>query len=387
MPRTIQRTIECLVLVGSGFILGGVTHQIWLDYRQFQQAHVAYRNVNCRVAVRQFDQFLESAQVGRWLPDVGNWQLQARQEKRECQAFEAANQADRAEQPDAAIAGYATFARDLMDSFLMSAVQVKTSSLLERYPSQRLVGSTTCRSLDHMVRVGAIAPEQPQLPAMYLACGQWFHQAGENARAFQAFDTVVEHYPTEPWVAQAIAGRSQSLDRLTQAGLGQLNIQDTQALNQYLGADQRLLAAEETEETPAPDTSPWPSITHWNPWWPAPNTQGWLIRLGWLLLVGVFFSTYALAVYRRRQRRHPTPPKRRRPRSHALAHLERATLETIPHASTSLDPALENKLLGMVRGNRSTARRLVAFERAAQPGMSENWYWQAAIDRLVRDRC
>lgn len=385
MPRTIQRTIECLVLVGSGFILGAITHQIWLDYRQFQQAHVAYRHVNCRVAIRQFDRFLESAQVGNWLPDVGNWQLQARQEKRECQAFEAANQADHAQQPDVAIAGYATFARDLKDSFLMSAVRVKTSGLLERYPSQRLVGSATCRSLDHMVRVGAIAPQQPQLPAIYLACGQWFHQAGDDARAFQAFDTVVEHYPTEPWVAQAIAKRSQSLDRLTQAGLGQLNTQETQALNQYLAADQRLLAAQETEDAPSPSASPWPSVTPWNSWWPSTSTPGWLIRLGWLLLMVGFLSTYALAAYRRRRRQNI--PKRRRPRSHALAHLERATLETIPHASTSLDPALENKLLGMVRGNRSAARRLVAFERAAQPGMSENWYWQAAIDRLVRDRC
>jgi hypothetical protein len=386
MPRTIQRTIESLVLVGSGFILGGITHQIWLDYRQFQQAHVAYRNVDCRVAVRQFDRFLESAQVGNWLPDVGSWQLQARQEKRECQAFEAANQADRADQPDAAIAGYATFAQDLENSFLMSAVRVKTSRLLERYPSQRLVGSTTCRSLDHMVRVGAIAPHQPQLPAMYLACGQWFHEASDHARAFQAFDTVVEHYPTEPWVTQAIARRSQAFDHLTQAGLGQLSPQETQALNQYLGADQRLLAAQDTEDNAAPSASSWLTSPRWNSWWASPNTQGWLIRIGWLLLVGCLLSTYALAVYHRR-RRPSAPKQRRRPRTHTLAHLERATLETIPHASTSLDPALENKLLGMVRGNRSTARRLIAFERAAQPGMSENWYWQAAIDRLVRDRC
>jgi hypothetical protein len=47
---------------------------------------------------------------------------------------------------------------------------------------------------------------------------------------------------------------------------------------------------------------------------------------------------------------------------------------------------LEAQLLLLVQNQRSTAERLVAFERSRMPGKSEDWYWQAAIERLIRDR-
>ncbi|MEM9771057.1 MAG: hypothetical protein AAF889_05585 [Cyanobacteria bacterium P01_D01_bin.73] len=40
---------------------------------------------------------------------------------------------------------------------------------------------------------------------------------------------------------------------------------------------------------------------------------------------------------------------------------------------------LENKV------GSGTAQRLVAYERSRVPGKSENWYWQAALERLARD--
>ncbi|MEM6502554.1 MAG: hypothetical protein AAF685_12025 [Cyanobacteria bacterium P01_C01_bin.89] len=40
---------------------------------------------------------------------------------------------------------------------------------------------------------------------------------------------------------------------------------------------------------------------------------------------------------------------------------------------------LENKV------GSGTAMRLVDYERSRVPGKSENWYWQAALERLARD--
>jgi len=48
--------------------------------------------------------------------------------------------------------------------------------------------------------------------------------------------------------------------------------------------------------------------------------------------------------------------------------------------------SLERQLLLMVQQNRPTAERLVDLERARVPDQSEDWYWQAAIERLIRDR-
>lgn len=40
---------------------------------------------------------------------------------------------------------------------------------------------------------------------------------------------------------------------------------------------------------------------------------------------------------------------------------------------------LENKV------GAGTAARLVDYERSRVPGKSENWYWEAALERLARD--
>lgn len=47
---------------------------------------------------------------------------------------------------------------------------------------------------------------------------------------------------------------------------------------------------------------------------------------------------------------------------------------------------LERQLLGMVAGDSSLATRLVDSARYMNPGKSETWCWEKAIDDLVRDR-
>ncbi|TAD77731.1 MAG: hypothetical protein EA001_09190 [Oscillatoriales cyanobacterium] len=65
-------------------------------------------------------------------------------------------------------------------------------------------------------------------------------------------------------------------------------------------------------------------------------------------------------------------------------HLPRRRPAAAPRRRPS--QSLERQLLLMVQQNRPTAERLVELERSRVPDQSEDWYWQAAIDRLLRDR-
>lgn len=47
---------------------------------------------------------------------------------------------------------------------------------------------------------------------------------------------------------------------------------------------------------------------------------------------------------------------------------------------------LEIQLLAMVNGDRATATRLITSTRRSHPGRAESWYWEKAIEDLIRDR-
>ena len=47
---------------------------------------------------------------------------------------------------------------------------------------------------------------------------------------------------------------------------------------------------------------------------------------------------------------------------------------------------IRQHLYAMVNGDRNVAMRLVSYEKTRNQGRDETYYWQAAIERLVRDR-
>lgn len=52
----------------------------------------------------------------------------------------------------------------------------------------------------------------------------------------------------------------------------------------------------------------------------------------------------------------------------------------------TVDPKLQSRLLNMVAGDHGTCYRLVEVVRRSNPGMSEQWCWEKAIEDLIRDR-
>ncbi len=51
-----------------------------------------------------------------------------------------------------------------------------------------------------------------------------------------------------------------------------------------------------------------------------------------------------------------------------------------------LDRKLERRLLQLLRGDRTAAKRLIERAKEKNPGRSENWYWEKVIYDLERDR-
>lgn len=54
--------------------------------------------------------------------------------------------------------------------------------------------------------------------------------------------------------------------------------------------------------------------------------------------------------------------------------------------SDQINRELESRMLNLVNGDRATASRLVSLTKASNPGRSESWCWEKAIEDLIRDR-
>jgi hypothetical protein len=105
------------------------------------------------------------------------------------------------------------------------------------------------------------------------------------------------------------------------------------------------------------------------------------------LVVAVALLVYGLFLLVRKQQ---SPPSSRREPPEPIelpveAPFIRRRRRSQSHPS-SVDQALQNRLINMLAGDRAAAERLVARLRQNHPDMPENWYWQRAIDDVARDR-
>ncbi len=56
------------------------------------------------------------------------------------------------------------------------------------------------------------------------------------------------------------------------------------------------------------------------------------------------------------------------------------------HNPNAVSKEVRSRLLNMVAGDQATACRLVDHVRASNPGQTESWCWEKAIEDLLRDR-
>ena len=98
-------------------------------------------------------------------------------------------------------------------------------------------------------------------------------------------------------------------------------------------------------------------------------TLGFIVAL---FAVGIVLAAYYVL------RSEPQSPKPRQ------FHQKIPKAGSPPQSTVSRE--LQSRLLNMVAGDRATAHRLVDNARASNPGCPESWYWEKAIDDLIRDR-
>lgn len=405
----MKRILGPLAWLGLGLAIGTQVYPVALDRDTYRTGHDAYRNANCPKAIAAFDRLLDRPRAIDW----GRYAARARQQRAECQSFAAARQADLAEDDRAAFAGYLDFTARYPRSYLHEAARNRLDAIAERGSPESLASAEGCAALGPAEARGDLRAENPDLPLLYLTCGRLFRARGDRGEALHLFDVFLQKYDGHPLSGLARQDMQDLLAEISERGL-RPGDRDALAAVPAPTGDRAAVAADPGTGEGASDAGGWGAN-----WLAGSRALGRSVRetaaafraaplatlrdrpeLAVVLLATVPALGYALAVAGRALGR-----KTRRRRSRSRGRMRRGLLANRPQPNVpeakqlavlkiarsqepkELDPALENKLLGMVAGDRRVARRLVAFERTLRPGMAENWYWQAAIDRIVRDRC
>ena len=108
------------------------------------------------------------------------------------------------------------------------------------------------------------------------------------------------------------------------------------------------------------------------------------------LLVAIALLIYGLFLFIKRQRRQPSSSSRNVPPEPLELPVEapfiRRRKTKSPLSQSSVDRELQRRLIHRLAGDEAAAERLVNRLRQNHPGMSENWYWQRALEDVERDR-
>lgn len=108
------------------------------------------------------------------------------------------------------------------------------------------------------------------------------------------------------------------------------------------------------------------------------------------LVVAIALLIYGLFLLIKRQRRQASPSSRNVPPEPLELPVEapfiRRRRTKAQLSQSSVDSELQRRLIHRLAGDEAAAERLVNRIRHNNPGMSENWYWQRALEDVERDR-
>ena len=324
------KTIARFAVMGVGALLaGGVGVHFWQEWQGFKPGYTSYRNANCDAALPELQAFQDSDAL---LPV--DWPLLSAVRDRagaivdECQGYKTALDRDRSGANNAAFAQYLQFAQARPDSILLGAVGSKLQTVLTESTPGQLASPAACPDLEGAIGAQILDPKHPSVPLIYLTCGRMYQQQNRGYGALTLFGQFLNRYPYHP---QARSVRQQFL------GLG-----GTPETLQNLNTSAR-------EEVEVPEPSASAVLTRFGP-------IALAIGIPVALIIGVGTTGG-------RWRRWLSVPTIGAPNS-----------------------TVRQDLYHLLQGDREAAHRLVELERSHHPGKSATWYWQAAIEHLVRDR-
>jgi predicted membrane protein len=108
------------------------------------------------------------------------------------------------------------------------------------------------------------------------------------------------------------------------------------------------------------------------------------------LVVAIGLLIYGLFLLIKKQRKQPSSSSQNLPSEPLELPVEapfiRRRRTKSPLNQSTVDSALQRRLINLLAGDEAAAERLVNRIRQNHPGMPENWYWQRAIEDTKRDR-
>jgi predicted membrane protein len=108
------------------------------------------------------------------------------------------------------------------------------------------------------------------------------------------------------------------------------------------------------------------------------------------LVVAIGLLIYGLFLLIKKQRKQPSSSSQNLPPEPLELPVEapfiRRRRTKSPLNQSTVDSALQRRLINLLAGDEAAAERLVNRIRQNHPGMPENWYWQRAIEDTKRDR-
>lgn len=403
----------------------GVGLELWLrDGPNLDSALAAYRRSDCAAAIPRLQIALQES-----LPDDMDPSLvESRHRLMECRQYQSAYLAQQARQFNRAFAGYMQFAKVYPHSALIGAVRENVRRLLDQASPGSLVSPAACAGLTILRDRAVVSADHPATPHVLLTCGRLFAQRSEFGRAVHAYVALEIHYPDHP-LTQLFPGEFTEV-------LRQGQLQQPFVRNIYQTIEQQELNQLNWMAQPEPEIN-WVMVSlrvvDFGKRWLATHGPVVLILvgvgaigLGWLWIRWQRGRQRRAAQERPRMRQpvrvtqeRPAgfswsggqyrltgkqldniraEPKQAAASTPAARSPKPTTPPSAPKTASAPRPAnapqksgrpsraIETQLLRLVHNNRPTAERLVNLERSRQPGRSEDWYWQAAIERLLRDR-
>lgn len=430
-------------LLASALILVAlaVGLELWLrDGPNLDSALAAYRRSDCAAAIPRLQIALQES-----LPDDMDPSLvESRYRLVECRQYQSAYAAQQARQFNRAFAGYTQFAKVYPHSALIGAVRENVRRLLDQASPGSLVSPAACTGLTILRDRAVVSADHPATPYVLLTCGRLFAQRSEFGRAVHAYVALEIHYPDHP-LTQLFSGEFEQV--LRQGQLQRPFVRNIYQTIEQQELDQLNWMAQPEPEIDWVMVSL--RVVDFGKRWLSGHGPIVLILVG-VGAIGLWWLWTRWQRNRPRRARQELPrvgrpvrvtqerpagfnwsggqyrltgrqldniraePKQtvaqspQAPRSAPTGNSAAARSTPPPPKVTTPQPspktasapppaqppqksgrprrAIEKQLLRLVHNNRPTAERLVNLERSRQPGRSEDWYWQAAIDRLLRDR-
>ena len=199
-----RRNIGCigcgsLIVLFFVVLAGYSVIRYFIDQNNYNQAHQAYQQADCKAAIAAYDQVIEA-----WrLVDIGDFPARAQQEKAECIPFQAAVDTHQSGDMPAALLAYMDFVRSYSNSILATAARERGASLFGETDPSGLASEQSCNQMDVLLQENFVPQQDINLPPFYLACGQVYDSVSDQQSSFEMYKSLLTDYPDHSLASEA----------------------------------------------------------------------------------------------------------------------------------------------------------------------------------------